>query len=163
MTGRHKAVTTLLPCPAVILTAAAGERSDAMAATAFFVAEVPPLLSVSVAEHHLTSELIEESGEFVVNVATPEQVEMVRKLGSTHGRDIDKFREFQVATEPSETVGAPRVSGAFACLECRVVSSHKAATYQVYTAEVSAFVVHEERTPLLWHLDRFFSMGAAAG
>lgn len=134
-----------------------------MTATAFFVAEVPPLLSVSVSGHHLTNELIEESGEFVVNVATPEQVEIVRKLGSAHGRDIDKFREFQVDTEPSETVGAPRVTGVFASLECKVVSSHEAATYHVYTAEVSACVAYEERTPLLWHLDRFFSMGALAG
>jgi flavin reductase (DIM6/NTAB) family NADH-FMN oxidoreductase RutF len=160
MTDRQTAVTALLPCPAVIVTAAAGERRDAMTATAFFVAEVPPLLSLSVAEHHLTNELIEESGEFVVNLATPEQVQMVRKLGSTHGRDLDKFAEFGLGTEPSETVGAPRVIGAYACLECRVVGSHPAATYRVYTAEVSAVAVYEGRNPLLWHLGRFFSIGA---
>ncbi len=160
MTDRQTAVTALLPCPAVVVTAAAGERRDAMTATAFFVAEVPPLLSVSVAGHHLTNELIEESGEFVVNLTTPEQVEMVRKLGSTHGRDVDKFEEFGVGTEPSETVGAPRIIGTYACLECKVMGSHPAATYRVYTAEVTALAVHEERKPLLWHLGRFFLIGA---
>ncbi len=134
-----------------------------MTATAFFVSEVPPLLSVSVAGHHLTNELIEQSGEFVVNVATPEQLEMVRKLGSTHGRNLDKFEEFGVATEASDTVGAARIAGSYAFLECRVVGSHPAGTYRVYTAEVSAFAVHEESKPLLWHLGRFFSMGAQLG
>jgi flavin reductase (DIM6/NTAB) family NADH-FMN oxidoreductase RutF len=160
MTEREKTVTGLIPCPAVILTTASGGRRDAMTATAIFVAEVPPLLSVSLTAEHLTNELIEESGEFVVNLATPELVEIVRKLGSSHGRDLDKFAEFGVGIEPSETVGAPRIAGAYACLECRLVASHSAASYRVHTAEVSAFAVHEERNPLLWHLGRYFSVGA---
>ena len=102
MTYEPSVVTGMLPCPAVILTVAAGERHDAMTATAVFVSENPPLLSVSVAEHLLTRELIDEAGEFVVNLATPEQVEMVRKLGSTHGGEIDKLTEFDVATQASE-------------------------------------------------------------
>lgn len=163
MTKQQTAVAALLPCPAVILTAAAGERRDAMTATAFFVSEVPPLLSVSVAGHHLTNELIDESGEFVVNLATPEQFEMVRQLGSTHGRDLDKFEEFGVAAELSEMVGAPRIAGSYASLECKVVGSHPAATYRVYTAEVLAYVVDTERSPLLWHRGRFFSMGGQVG
>lgn len=163
MTYRQPAMTAMLPCPAVILTAAAGEMRDAMTATAFFVSEVPPLVSVSVAAHHLTSELIDQAGEFVISLATPEQVEMVRKLGSTHGREVDKFAEFGVATEASEMVGAPRIAGAYASLECRVVGSHAAATYRVYTAEVLAHVVDTERSPLLWHRGRFFSMGGQVG
>jgi flavin reductase (DIM6/NTAB) family NADH-FMN oxidoreductase RutF len=159
MTDQYAAITATLPCPAVILTAAAGERRDAMTATAFFVSEVPPLLSVSVARHHLTSELIEQTGEFVVNLPTPEQVEMVRKVGSTHGRHLDKFEEFGLATEPSERVAAPRMAGSYASLECRVVGSHPAATYQVYMGEILAHVTDEGRSPLLWHRGRFFSMG----
>jgi flavin reductase (DIM6/NTAB) family NADH-FMN oxidoreductase RutF len=161
MTDRQAAVTALLPCPAVILTAAAGERRDAMTATAFFVSEAPPLLSVSVAGHHLTGELIDQTGEFAVNLATPEQVEMVRNLGSTHGRDVDKFEEFGIVTEPSEKVGAPRIAEAYASLECKVVGSHPAATYRVYVAEVLAHVVDPGRTPLLWHRGGFVSLGDA--
>jgi flavin reductase (DIM6/NTAB) family NADH-FMN oxidoreductase RutF len=163
MNDRQTTVTGLLPCPAVIVTSTSGERRDAMTGTAFFVAEIPPLLSVSVAGQHLTNELIEESGEFVVNLATAEQVELLHKLGSTHGRDLDKFEEFGVGAEPGETVGAPRISGAYACLECRVVESHSAGTYRVYTAEVAASAVHEERRPLLWHLGGFVEMGTQVG
>lgn len=160
MTDQRAVVTGTLPCAAVILTVAAGEQRDAMTATAVFVSEDPPLLSISVAEHLLTHDLIEQAGEFVVNLATPEQVELVKKLGSTHGRDVDKFEQFTLPTEPSEKLGAPRIAGSYACLECKVVASHKAATYRVYTAEVVAHLVNERRGPLVWHQGQYFALGS---
>jgi flavin reductase (DIM6/NTAB) family NADH-FMN oxidoreductase RutF len=160
MTDERAPVTGILPCAGVILTVAAGARRDAMTATAVFVSEDPPLVSVSVAEHLLTRDLIEQAGEFVVNLATPEQVELVRKLGSTHGRDLDKFERFNIATEPSEKLGAPRIAGSYACLECRVFASHRVATYWVYEAKVVAFVLDKGRGPLVWHQGRFYALGA---
>ena len=59
-----------------------------------FVSEDPPLLAVNVAEHLLTHDLIEQVGEFVINVALLGQLEIVKELGSTHGRDVDKFDHF---------------------------------------------------------------------
>jgi len=47
---------------------------------------------VSVAKHILSHDLIERAGEFVLNVASRNQVKWAAKLGSTHGRDIDKFK-----------------------------------------------------------------------
>ncbi len=163
MTDRYAAITAMLPCPAVIVTAAAGERRDAMTATAFFVSEVPPLVSVSMAAHHLTSELIQQTGEFVINMPTPEQVELVRKLGSTHGREVDKFEKFGLTTLPSMIVAAPRLAGSYISLECRVVGSYPAATYRLYVAEILADAVDADKAPLLWHRGRFFSMGAEVG
>ncbi len=159
MTDERAVVTGILPCAAVILTVAAGGQRDAMTATAIFVSEDPPLVSVSVAEHLLTRDLIERAGEFVVNLATPEQVELVRKLGSTHGRDLDKFERFNIATEPSEKLGAPRIAGSYACLECKVIASHKAATYWVYEAEVVAYGWDKGRGPLVWHRGRYYALG----
>lgn len=163
MTDRHGAITAMLPCPVVIVTAAAGERRDAMTATAFFVSEVPPLISVSIAAHHLTAELIQQAGEFVINVATPEQVDLVRRLGSAHGRDVDKFEKFGLSTLPSKIAAAPRLAGSYVSFECRVVGSYPAATYQLYVAEILADAVDTDQGPLLWHRGRFFSMGAEVG
>jgi flavin reductase (DIM6/NTAB) family NADH-FMN oxidoreductase RutF len=163
MTDRYAAITAMLPCPAVIVTAAAGERRDAMTATAFFVSEVPPLVSVSIATHHLTSELIQQTGEFVINVATPEQVELVRNLGSIHGREVDKFEKLGLGTLPSKIATAPRLAGSYVSLECRVVGSYPAATYRLYVAEILADAVDTDQAPLLWHRGHFFSMGAEVG
>lgn len=153
-------VTGVLPCAVVILTVAAGERRDAMTATAVFVSEDPQWLAVSVADHLLTHDLIERAGEFVINVAAPEQLEMVKALGSTHGQDMDKFEHFKIPTQPSETLSAPHIAGSYACLECRVVASHMAASYRVYSAEVVANVVDMSKGPLVWHQQHYFSLGA---
>jgi len=157
MAGKSAVVTGSLPCPVVIVTVA-GTQRDAMTATAIFVSEDPPLLSVSVAEHVLSHDLLQEAGEFVVNLATPEQLELVKQLGSTHGRDVDKFERFGIVTESSENVRAPRIAGSYACLECRVVASHRAAGYRVYTAEVVGHVVHKDKSPLVWHQGRYFTL-----
>lgn len=159
MNRRHIAVTGMLPCPVVVLTVAAGGRRDAMAATTVFVSEDPPLLSVSVAKHLLTHDLIEQAGEFVVNVAAPEQVDLVRQVGSAHGRDVDKFEQFKLATEPSEALSTSRIAGSYAWLECKVVASHKVAAYTVFTAEVVAHGANEGLGPLVWHRGHFFALG----
>ncbi len=162
MTEEGAVVTRILPCPVVIVTVAAGEQRDAMTATAVFVSEDPPWLSVSVAEHVLTHDLIEQVGEFVVNVAASGQLDLVKGLGSTHGRDLDKFEYFNIVTEPSEKLGAPCIAGSYASVECKVVASHTAATYRVYTARVVAHMVDRERSPLVWHNGRYFTLGAPA-
>jgi flavin reductase (DIM6/NTAB) family NADH-FMN oxidoreductase RutF len=158
MTEEPTVVTGVLPCAVVILTVAAGEQRDAMTATAVFVSEDPPLLAVSVAEHLRTHDLIEQAGEFVINVASPGQLETVKELGSTHGRDVDKFDHFKLATEPSEKLGAPRIAESYACLECKVVASHMAASYRVYTAEIVAHTVDKRKGPLVWHQGHYFAL-----
>ena len=79
------AVSHLMPCSVVLLSAGNGTKKDAMTATSMFVSEDPPLFVVSVDRGHLTHALIEETGQFVLNVASVGQVKLARGLGSTHG------------------------------------------------------------------------------
>jgi flavin reductase (DIM6/NTAB) family NADH-FMN oxidoreductase RutF len=72
---------------------------------------------------------------------------------------MDKFGRFNIATQPSERLSAPRLAGSYACLECRVFASHNAATHWVYEAEVVAYVVDKGRGPLVWHQGRYFALG----
>src|SRR5660398_205132 len=81
MADYEGAVTGLIPCSVVLLTAADGDRRDAMTATTVFVAEEPPVLTMSVAKHILMHDLIETSREFVVNLASSEQASLAKKLG----------------------------------------------------------------------------------
>src|SRR5680860_273267 len=110
MADYEGAVTGLIPCSVVLLTAADGDRRDAMTATTVFVAEEPPVLTMSVAKHILMHDLIETSREFVVNLASSEQASLAKKLGATHGRDVDKFAEFSLVSRPAGRPGRiPRI------------------------------------------------------
>ena len=158
MSSEPPMVTGLVPCATVLVSVASGARRDATTATAVFVAEKPPLLSVSLADHILTRELVEESGQFVVNIASSEQTDLAGRLGSTHGGEVDKFTAFDVPTEPAEVVASPRIAGSYANLECTVTASHPAGRYTVYLCDVVAYAVDESKRPLVWHRGQYVSL-----
>jgi flavin reductase (DIM6/NTAB) family NADH-FMN oxidoreductase RutF len=143
----------------MLLTVATEEKQDAMTASAMFVSEDLPLLVVSVARHILTHELIEEAGEFVLNVASSNQAKLARKLGSTHGKEIDKFKEFDISTEKANKVNAPMIKGSFAHLECKVVTSYSTGNYTIYLAEVVDYRVDDNLVPVAWHRNNYFVLG----
>ena len=56
-------ISRLLPCSVTLLTVGVKRKQDAMTASAMFVSENPPLLTVSVAKHIVSHDLIEQAGE----------------------------------------------------------------------------------------------------
>jgi flavin reductase (DIM6/NTAB) family NADH-FMN oxidoreductase RutF len=149
--------TRMVPCSVVLLSAATKEARDAMTATAMFVSENLPLMTISLAKTSTCCALIEESGECVLNVASVGQVGLAKKLGTTHGKDVDKFKEFSIPFEKSSKMKAPSIPGSYANLECKIITSHQAGNYIVYIAEIVSYKVDEKLVPLIWHGNRFFS------
>ncbi len=151
-------VSHLMPCSVVLLSAGNGAKKDAITATSMFVSEDPPLFVVSVDRGHLTHALIEETGQFVLNVASVGQVKLARGLGSTHGDKVDKFKKFAIKTEKAKVVSAPIIKGSSVSIECNVLTSFPVSTYTVYLASPVDFTVNKDLTPLAWHFNRFYSM-----
>jgi flavin reductase (DIM6/NTAB) family NADH-FMN oxidoreductase RutF len=158
MAEKKTEATRILPCSVVLLSAGTKGKKDAMTATAMFVSEKPPLITVSVAKHIVSHELIEQAGEFVLNVASPEQAGLARQLGATHGDKVDKFKEFNVKTAKASHVQSPMIKDSYANLECRVITSMTAATYTIYLAEVVAFQVNGKSEPIAWFDNTYYSL-----
>ena len=158
MKNDFQSITHLMPCSVILLSAASKNKKDAMTATCMFVSEDPPLFVVSVAKHILTHQLIEESGELVLNVAAAAQVKIAKALGSTHGSKVDKFKKFRIPTEKARKVGAPLIKGAYAQVECQVITSFPLGHYTLYLAEVVAYQSDEKLTPLAWQANRYFAL-----
>lgn len=151
--------TRLVPCSVVLLSVKTKEKQDAMTATATFVSEDPPLCTVSVAKHIVSHDLIERAGEFVLNVASTEQGELAKKLGSTHGRRVDKFKKFNIKKEKATSIKSPMIKNSYANIECRVITSMTAATYTIYLAEVVAYKVNDKLKPMAWFDNKYFALG----
>jgi flavin reductase (DIM6/NTAB) family NADH-FMN oxidoreductase RutF len=147
-----------LPCAVTLLSAGMGEKRDAMTATAMFVSEDPPLVVVSVGKNTFSHDLIEKSGEFVLNVAATGQVRLSKILGATHGAKVDKFKKFKVDAQEAESVSAPLIKGSFSHIECKVVTSFPVSHYVVYLAEVTASRMDVKKVPLAWHAMKYFSL-----
>jgi len=159
MAKKFVKATRSVPCSVVLLSVASKNKQDAMTATAIFVSEDPPLVTVSVAKHIVSHDLIEAAGEFVLNVASTGQAELAKKLGATHGRRVDKFKKFNVKKLKATKVKSPMIRDSYANIECRVITSMTAATYTIYLAEVVAYKVNGKLKPIAWFDNKYFALG----
>lgn len=65
----------------------------------------PPMLSISVRPERYSHHLIQESGEFVVNLPTESLVRAIDWCGVKSGRDVDKFAAMHLTAVPAAKVG----------------------------------------------------------
>ena len=81
-----------------------------------------PIFVVLVRPSRYTYKLIEESGEFTVNIVPQQLKEVVQYCGTKSGRDHDKFKEKQLTAIPSRKVKTPIIKECILHFECRVVN-----------------------------------------
>jgi flavin reductase (DIM6/NTAB) family NADH-FMN oxidoreductase RutF len=80
-----------------------------------------PVFIVSVRPSRYSYKLIEETGEFTVNIAPPQFKEVVKYCGTVSGLGHDKFKEKQLTAIPSEKVKPPIIKECILHFECRVI------------------------------------------
>ena len=137
--------------PTTIITAAAGERRNVMAAAWVMPLEFDPArVTAVIAKGTMTRDLIEASGELVVNLPTVAQLDFAYAVGKQTGRETDKFVLHDIQVEPATVVAAPFITGCAGWLECRIVAEPDMQTrYDLFVLDVVA----------AWADDRFFAGG----
>ena len=83
-----------------------------------------PIFVVLVRPSRYTYRLIEETGEFTVNIVPPKLKEVVQYCGTVSGRDHDKFKEKKLTAIPSKKVKTPIIKECILHFECRVVNKN---------------------------------------
>ena len=112
------------PKTAVIITASAGGRDDAMtAAWHSSIALKPPLYGVAVAPKRFTWQLVRESQEFGINFVALEKAALAASIGGTSGQQMNKFERFGVEKEKSLKTSVPILKDAYVAYECKLVDS----------------------------------------
>jgi flavin reductase (DIM6/NTAB) family NADH-FMN oxidoreductase RutF len=96
----------------------------------------PPLLAISLAPTRHTHTLIEESGEFTVNIPTLEILKAVYSCGSLTGRSFDKFKKANLTQMPGKTVKAPAVRECIAHLECEVDGQMTTGDHTIFVGKI---------------------------
>lgn len=108
--------------PVTLVAAAHGGRRNLMAAAWVMPLDFdPPKVAAVLARETLTRELVAASGEAVIAVPVASQAGLVMAVGTSSGREGDKFARLGIASEPGTLVAAPIVAGCAAWLECRVL------------------------------------------
>lgn len=104
----------------------------------------PPMVCIGVAPQRYSHKLIEESGEFVVNVPSITLKRQMELCGSRSGKDLDKFAAAGLTPIPSLKVKPPRIKECFGHLECKVVQTHECEDHTLFVGGVVASSADEE-------------------
>jgi flavin reductase (DIM6/NTAB) family NADH-FMN oxidoreductase RutF len=83
-----------------------------------------PIFMVLVRPSRYTYKLIEETGEFTVNIVPPKLKEVVQYCGTVSGRDHNKFKEKNLTPLPSKTIKTPIIKECILHFECQVVNKN---------------------------------------
>lgn len=143
---REKSHLLLNHGPVTLITAAAADRHNVMAASWVMPLDFdPPKVLAVIDKHSFTRQLIDASGEFAINVPCRAQADLVLSAGSLSGRDGDKLAALGLAWRAATSIAAPLVEGCVGWLECRVIAEpHVETAYDLFVAEVVAATADQE-------------------
>ncbi len=122
----------------------------------------PPLVAISIAPGRHSHSLIEESGEFIVNIPTLETLQAVYTCGSLSGRSFDKFKKCNLTQMPAKKVKAPAIRECVAHLECEVDGQMTTGDHTIFAGKILEAYADQgafteagydlKRTHMLYHL-----------
>ncbi len=133
-----KPANMLYPLPAVMISCrdADGKANIMTAAWCGTVCSDPVMVSVSIRPERYSHDIIEKSGEFVINLTTQELARAADFAGVKSGRDIDKFKALGLTELPSRFVKAPGIAECPVCIECKVDKVLRLGSHDMYVARV---------------------------
>lgn len=167
----------LYPLPAVLVSVAdkKGNQNVFTVAWTGTVCSDPAMVSISVRPERYSYHMIEETGEFVINLTTSRLAYATDYCGVKSGRDVDKFKEMRLTPMPAKEVSAPLIEESPVNIECKVKQVLKLGTHDMFLAEVVAVhadeaYINEKGTfslaaadPMVYSHGTYYTLGKELG
>ena len=136
----------LYPLPVVMVSCnRPGETPNIITvAWAGTICSDPAMVSISVRKERYSHSIIEETGEFVINLVTKDLVKATDFCGVRSGKDLDKFKETGLTAEASEKVSAMRIAESPVNIECVVKEVKELGSHDMFIAEVVNVAINDE-------------------
>jgi flavin reductase (DIM6/NTAB) family NADH-FMN oxidoreductase RutF len=134
----------LSPVPAVIVSCGGTKEWKANLITIAWTGSIcsdPPMLSISVRPERYSYDILQTTGEFVVNVPSLRQAKATDWCGMVSGRNVDKFKNTGLTPAPAVEVQCPIVLECPLNIECRVQEALKLGSHTMFVAKVVAVQV----------------------
>jgi len=109
----------------------------------------PALFAISIFKTGYTQSLIRQSKEFVVAVANKELEKEVLFFGTTHGNEVDKFKETGIETTPAKFIKSPLITKATINFECALENEIDAGDHIVFIGKILNSYINPEKKVLL--------------
>jgi flavin reductase (DIM6/NTAB) family NADH-FMN oxidoreductase RutF len=140
-----KPSTSVVPCPVVLLSVSDGTQSNII--TLSWVANAcsdPPSVVVVIRPNRHSHRLVQNAGNFVLNIPSANLFEAVKFCGSKSGRDYDKFKECGLTAAPSTKISSPLIVECPVNLECEIKQMLPIGVHDLFIAEVVAVHMNDE-------------------
>jgi len=98
-----------------------------------------PIFTVLVRPSRYTYTLIEEAGDFTVNIVPPQLKGLVQYCGTVSGRNHDKFREKGLTAIPSRKAKTPIIKECILHYECKIVYKNDFIPSELEASIIPAF------------------------
>ncbi|MCM1103366.1 MAG: flavin reductase family protein [Clostridium sp.] len=135
----------LYPIPAALISVADkdGKPNLFTASWVGTVCSEPPMVSVSVRPERYSYHMIEETGEFVINLTTKKLARAADYCGVRSGRDENKWERAGLTPVKGTKVRAPYVKESPVNIECRVTNKLALGTHDMFIGTVEAVLVDD--------------------
>lgn len=136
----------LNPVPAVMVsvTDKEGKSNIITVAWAGTVCTNPPMVSISVRPSRYSYQILEETGEFVINLTNESLVKACDYCGVVSGRDVDKFAKTGLTPIPMEHVHAMGIDESPVNMECKITEKRELGSHTMFIAEVVGVTVDDQ-------------------
>ena len=108
----------------------------------------PPLFAVSLQKEGHTHKLIRESKEFVIAIPNKELLKELEFFGSTHGNEVDKFKETKIETEKAKFVKSPLIKRATINFECTLEKEVDSGDHIIFIGKILASYINRDKKVL---------------
>ncbi len=128
---------TLHPRPVVIIGSGDVEKGEVNFMACSWItpiAEDIPSVGFACDKEHFTHELIQKYKQFSVNIT--EDFELIWKVGSSSGKEINKVEAFKLKIKPGKILKVPLLKNTLANLECKVIKEIEIGEVFFYVGEV---------------------------
>lgn len=167
----------LYPLPAVMVSVRDKQGNDNIITLAWAgtVCTNPPMVSISVKPERYSYHMLEESGEFVINLTTEKLCFATDYCGVKSGRDVDKFAEMKLTKVEASEINAPMIGESPVNIECKLKKIEKLGSHHMFIAEVVAVHADDEymnekgrfdlnqAQPMVYSHGEYYSLGKKLG
>ena len=134
----------LNPVPAVMVSCGSRKPNIITIAWTGIVNSNPPMTYISVRKERYSHNIIEKTGEFVINLCSEELAFATDFCGVRSGRDTDKFKEMKLTPERAEAVRCPMIKESPVNIECRVREIIELGSHDMFIADILKVHVDEQ-------------------
>jgi flavin reductase (DIM6/NTAB) family NADH-FMN oxidoreductase RutF len=117
----QKAFTLIEPGPVVLITTNDGFKNNIMTISWTMVVDFTPRFAITTGAWNYSYKALKEFKECVIAIPAADQIDQIVGIGTTSGKDINKFEKFELTPEKAKHVNAPLIRECIANIECKVI------------------------------------------